>query len=150
MKQLTYRGILDMGVQKKVHLSTNNGLTGYRIKEFQLMSTTPGSAGNVTYIGKIYATTQTGSIDANVNMSDTGLLAVNYYQDQDSPAYPFSQQIIIEAETINQDIYVYIVNPDGGTIPCNYYLVLEQYSIDLNTSTVSTLKNLRQSKADIA
>jgi hypothetical protein len=140
---VTYKGQLAMGTQEKIHLSTNDGLTGYRIKQFQLMPSAPGVGSAVTFLGKIYITDQTSSITDTVDLSESDLLAVNYYQDRPEPQYPFSSQIIQDKETFNQDIFIYIVDPDGGTVPCNYYIELEKFKIDLNTSTYHTLKNIR-------
>jgi hypothetical protein len=151
MSTITYRGQLPIGVQAELKLSTNNGLTGYKIKKFQIMSSTPGVTGSVTYVGKVFTTNQevpTALVSSTVNLNDPGLLAVNYYQDNVAPQYPFSSQIIMDTEIFNQDIFVYITDPDGGTIPANYYLELEKIKLDLNASTVSTLKNIRESKAD--
>ena len=36
-KTITFKGQLPIGVEEKIHLSTNDGLTGYRIKKFQII-----------------------------------------------------------------------------------------------------------------
>jgi hypothetical protein len=139
----TFKGKLPIGIQEKIHLSTNDGLTGYRIKQFQIISETPGTVASVTYVAKIYLTDQSGNITSSVDFSDTDLLAVNYYSNNISPSNPINEQIIFDKETFNQDIFIYITDPDGNTTPCNFYIELEQFPIDLNTSTYHTLKNLR-------
>lgn len=137
----TYKGKLAIGEQEKIHLSTNDGLTGYRIKKFQLVSSLPADA-NTEFLGKIFLTDQTGSIDATVDFSNADLLAINYYSERaDGIAGNFN--IVLDKETFNQDIFIYIVSPDGGTRPCNFYIELEQFKLDLNTSTYYTLKNIR-------
>ena len=144
---LTYRGVLAPGTQKKIHLSTNDGLTGYRLKEFSLMSVTPGAVANVTFIGQVHTTDQATTIEPTVNLGDPSLIGVNYYQDHQNAGY-YAQQIILDSETINQDVYIYVVDPDGGTVSCNYYIAFEKFKIGLNESTATTLKNIRQSAAD--
>ena len=141
-KIITYRGKLPVGVQEKVHLSTNNGLTGYRINDFNIIGQTPGDATS-EYVGKIYLTDQTGNITSSVDFSDSDLLAAIYLQDSASPSVPASTVIIQDKETFNQDIFIYITDVSGGTVPCNFYIELEKFSIDINTSTFHTLKNIR-------
>ncbi len=142
-QMITFKGKLPIGEQQKLHLSTNNGLTGYRISKFQIISSTPGATAAVEYVGKIYLTDQTGNIDATADLSDSDLLAVVYYQDHDSSANDSSADIILDKETFNQDIFVYITDAAGGTVPASYYIELEKFAIDLNTSTYHTLKNIR-------
>ena len=138
----TYKGKLPVGVQEKIHLSTNDGLTGYRISDFKIIGQTPGDATS-EYVGKIYLTDQTGNITTSVDFSDSDLLAAIYLQDSASPSVPSSTVIIQDKETFNQDIFIYITDVSGGTVPCNFYIELEQFKLDLNTSTYHTLKNIR-------
>ncbi len=142
MPNKTFKGKLPMGVQEKLHLSTSDGLTGYRINKFQIISSTPGD-GEVEYVAKIYLTDQSSAITAEVDFSDADLLAVVYYQDKEPDAYPGSTTIIQDKETFNQDIFVYIVDTTGATIAANFYIELEQMKLDLNTSTYITVKNIR-------
>ena len=142
MSVKTFRGQLPIGVQEKIHLSTNDGLTGYRINKFQIMSSTPGD-GEVEYVAKIYLTDQTGKITATVNLSEPDLIGVVYHEDQPATAYTSSSAIIMDKETFNQDIFVYITDTLGGTIAGNFYLELEQVKLDLNASTYITVKNIR-------
>ena len=138
----TFKGQLPIGEQEKIRLSTNNGLTGYRISKFEIIGSTPG-INNAEYIAQVFLTDQTGSITATVDFSDSDLLAVNYLIENASTAVPTSNIIIFDKETFNQDIFINITDASGGSVPCNYYLELEQFAIDINTSTYHTLKNLR-------
>ena len=141
----TYKGQLPIGEQEKIHLSTNDGLTGYRLKDFKIMGNKPGhtSGGTYEYIAKIFLTDQTGNITDNVDFSDADLLAAIYQQDSASAADNPAQVIMLDKETFNQDIFIYIVDASGNTEPCNFYIELEQFSIDMNSSTYHTLKNIR-------
>ncbi len=144
-KIITYKGKLPIGVQEKIHLSTNNGLTGYRINKFQIISSTPG-VGSVEFVAKIYMTSQTGSESTTVDFSEPDLLAAIFYQDDQNTDKPSSTEIVLDKETFNQDIFIYITSPNGSTVECNFYIELEQFKIDLNTSTFHTLKNIRNSR----
>ena len=143
MKIKTFKGKLEIGIQEKIHLSTNDGLTAYRINKFEVMSSAPGQVENVTYVAKIYSSDQTDKITDTVDLSESDLLAVYYYANHIAVHYPISSHIIQDRETFNQDIFIYITDADGGTTPGNFYLELEQFKIDLNASTFHTLKNIR-------
>jgi hypothetical protein len=138
----TFKGKLDIGNQEKIHLSTNNGLTGYKIKAFQVIGSVPGTIVS-ELVGKIYTTDQTGSITPTIDFSDTDLLAVAYVKESISTSGGMNQIIIFDEETINQDIFVTMHDAAGETTPANYYIELEQFKLDLNSSTYHTLKNIR-------
>jgi hypothetical protein len=138
----TFKGKLDMGSQEQIRLSTNDGLTGYRINKFQLISSTPGTTGSVEYVGQIFLTDQTNNITNVVDFNDADFLAVAFYQDR-ANASSNTETIILDKETFNQDIFINITDAEGGTIPCNYYIELEQMKLDLNASTYITIKNIR-------
>ena len=137
----TFKGLLPMGEQEKISLSTNDGLTGYRITKFQVIPKAPGTA-NYEFVAKIYSTDQSGNITSTVDFSDTDLLACVVMAGKSSENI---QEIItiFDKETFNQDIFVYITDASGATNPANFYIELEQFSIDINTSTYHTLKNIR-------
>jgi hypothetical protein len=138
----TFKGKLAVGLQEHIHLSTNDGLTGYRIKNFQTISHTPGD-GSVEHIMQIFTTDQTGSITAVVDFSNADLLAISYNKEQANTESPSSQVIIFDQETFNQDIFITLTDAAGGTKPGNFYLELEQMKLDLNASTYITVKNIR-------
>ena len=139
---VSFRGQLDMGVEEMIPLSTIRGLIGYKIKKFQILSATPG-VGDVEFIAQIYKTSETANINTTPDFSDNRLLAVVYYQDDARPIYPESQSVIFDSEKFNQDIYINITDAAGATTRCNYYIELEQMSLDLNEQTVATLKDIR-------
>ena len=138
---ITFKGKLDMGLQEKLHLSTRDGLTGYKINKFQIISATPGVS-NVEMIAQIFLTDQTGSIGPVVDFNNSDLLAVaTYFGDQSTKV--LNDYIIFDKQTFNQDIFVNITDAGSNTVQCNYYIELEQFKIDLNSSTFHTLKNIR-------
>ena len=138
----TFKGQLPIGEQEKIHLSTNDGLTGYRINNFKIISSTRG-AGNVELIGQIFLTEQTGSITATVDFNNSDLLGVVYHTDASQAQDATDTTVIFDKETFNQDIFINITDAAGGTVPCNFYIELEQVKLNLNESTYTTLKNIR-------
>ena len=143
----TFKGQIPMGQQEKLHLSTNDGLTGYKINKFELISNTPG-VGTSEFVAKIFTVDQTGSIGPTVDFNDTDLLAVAHLENVNTASALHSNnlQVIFDRETINQDIFITIDDAAGNTVPCNYYLELEQFKMNLNESTYNTLKNIRSRK----
>ena len=139
-KKISFKGQLAMGEQDRIKLSTIKGKIGYKIKKFEIMSGTPG-VGSFEMVGKIYKDDQTGKIDALVNLTDDNLLAVHYLHDDATAT--FNQQIILDNTKFNQDIFVYIADAGGNTIPGNYYIELETMNLNDLESTMLTLRNLR-------
>ena len=138
----TFRGKIPPTVEEKIHLSTNTGMTGYRIRKFQIISANPGDVAAVELVMKIRITSDP-NIGPAVDFNDTDLLAVAYYQDNNSSSYVSSQDIIFDQETFNQDIFITCSDANSGSVPGNFYIELEQFPLDLNSSTYHTLKNIR-------
>ena len=145
---VSFRGQLDMGVQEMIPLSTIKGLIGYKVKKFQIMSASPGT-GNIEMIGQIYKTNESTNVNSTPNFSDNRLLGVALYHDgAANDTTHFMATTIFDNEKFNQDIYVNITDATGSTIRGNYYIELEQMSLDLNEQTVATLKDIRNVGAE--
>lgn len=142
-KRISYRGTLAMGQQDIIRLKTNNGKTGYKITKFQIVAKQAGAA-NSTFVAQITKTDQTGSISSDINFTDSDLLAVVYQVDASSHIYPSSEVVIFDNEKFNQDIFINITDPDGGTNPCNYYIELETMALSDLEATYMTLQNIKQ------
>ncbi len=101
----TFRGqIADDGTDT-IRLSTQNGMTGYRIVKLQLYPVEAGQQ-NTENTLKIYKVPQT-SVDNNVDFRDTNLLAAAYYQDgTDVNLAGYHLESVFDREIINQDIYL--------------------------------------------
>ena len=140
-KIISFKGQLDMGLQDKINLSTLKGKIGYKINQFKIMQNRPGQI-TATHIAKIYNKFQS-SFSSVVDFTEGDLLAVAYQGDNASTNYAIHEVIIFDNEITNQDMYVSITDPDGGTEPCNYYLELEAFPISDIESTKLTLKALR-------
>jgi len=139
----TFRGLIVNGTQDTILLHTTDGSVGYRIVKFQVMQTDPGST-SVEHTVKIYKTFQT-TIDNAIDFSNQVLLGVALWQKQENVAYPVMDSVIFDQEIFNQDIYITQASPagEGGSTACNYYLELEQVSLDINQNTTATLKDIR-------
>ena len=144
----SFRGLIGDAEQQQIRLSTNNGLTGYRINKFDIISTAPGT-GNHEYVAKVFTTDndETGSpraSNATVDFDDPTLLAVSYYTDNSSSAgNPPGMIIVFDTTTFNQDIFITIQDATGNAIDCNYYLEVEQVTLSKDEATVATLKDMR-------
>ena len=139
----SFKGKLEDGGINTIRLSTNNGLTGYRIKKMQLMHCEPGEQ-HAEHTVKIYSTPQT-TADNAVNFDDTTLLAVGHIADHNDIAYGLDTIVVFDNVVFNQDIYV-THEDTRGSQPCNYYVELEQVKLDVNEATVATLKDMRASE----
>jgi len=142
----TFRGLLANNTERRINISTNKGDIGYRITKFEVMSRDPGddtgSAGDYEHIVKIYSIPQT-TITTVIDFEDQTLIAAAFIAGSKSAhSYPTSEVIVFDSMIFNQDIYISLLNQDKGD-QCNYYIELEQFKLDLNESTVATLKDIR-------
>jgi len=138
----TFRGLIADDAQDTIVLHTIDGSTGYRIVRFEIMPNEPFDA-TVKHVVKIWKISQT-TIDDKVDFSNNTLLGAASYNEapggQDQAGYG---TIIFDNEIFNQDIYVTHIDGGAENKPINYYIELEQMPLDLNESTVATLKDIR-------
>jgi hypothetical protein len=142
-KTISFRGKIIPGTDaQRLSLATIKGKTGYRIKKFQIISTTPG-AGNFEYIFQVYK--KNHETETSVDFTDSVTLAVAYQRDSTGSQANFftTETIIFDNEVFNQDIFVAGADAAGGTTACNFYLELETVSLSDIEATQLTLKNLR-------
>ena len=143
----TFRGLLADDIQDTIVLHTNDGSTGYRIVKFQIIGTNPAVSGQESTV-KIYKVSQT-SIDGVIDFSDNTLLGAAFWSGHDqTPNYPEDMIVIFDNEIFNQDIYI-THHEENAAVAINYYMELEQVKLDLNESTVATLKDIRNERASI-
>jgi hypothetical protein len=141
----SFRGQIAHGGEETIRLSTNKGLIGYRIKQLQIITTTPYATGNAEHVVKVYSTPG-HTVDGVVNMDDPTFLAVAITNDSTSGYQWFTgQQIIFDNVVINQDIFITHAEVHGSTQACNYYLELEQIKLSVDEAAVATLKDMRGS-----
>jgi len=137
----TFRGLIADGDTDTIVLHTNDGSIGYKIVNFQVIQEKPGTqnAESIVTIKKVDFTPV-----STVDLSDNTILAVAFYgAPQNAQAYPIQEVIIFEQEIFNQDIYIGNQDIGGEASKINYYLELEQLSLDFNENTVATLKNIK-------
>jgi len=137
----TFRGKIANDTQDTIVLHTNDGKTGYRIIKFQLMGLTE----NLDYetAVKIFTVSQdVTALDPSIDFSDNTLLAAGLYGDQTTGSVRPRQIVIFDNEIFNQDIFV-THKAASGSNAINYYIELEQMSLDLNEATVATLQSIR-------
>ncbi len=136
----SFRGLLADGDQERIRLSTNNGLTGYKVIKFQLIAKLPGAQSQES-VCKIFTNDPT-NVDATIDFTDPTLLGVAYYRDNNNEIYPTSSDIIFDHAVINQDIFITHVDVAIGQ-QVNYYIELEQVKLSENEAAVATLKDMR-------
>ena len=141
MKVKSFRGKLASGTQERIRLSTNNGLTGYKIVKFQLFPTDNYGTSNQEMVSKV-STQIFANVNDAVDFSDPTLLAVNYFG-LNTSAGQTGEMVVFDNIGFNQDIHISYVDNGGSTLSANYYLELEVVKLDLNEATVATLKDMR-------
>jgi len=133
--------------QDTISLHTNDGSVGYRIIKMQIFPNQPGAVDTEGTV-KIFKIAQT-AIDALVDFSDQTLLAAAYYTQNDGPNTTANTIIsIFDNEIFNQDITIVYDEISGTQQKMNYYIELEQVSLDLTENTVATLKDIRNIKSN--
>ena len=143
---ISFRGLMPDKAQERIPLQTNNGLIGYRITKFQLMSGSPVND-NTEHIVMIWKVEQSATaVAAGMNapdFSNNRLLASGVYTNP-SAAHTVASftSVVFDNEIFNQDIYITHSDEQAG-IACNYYIELEQMKLDLSEQTVTTLKDIR-------
>ena len=136
----TFRGKLSNDTIQRIRLSTNNGLTGYRVVKFAVM----GINENLPYENTVKVfTREPASATENITFNDPTLLAAALYGDSSDSKTFSTQTIIFDSQVFNQDIYVTYIGQVGFQNDINFYLELEQVKLDLNEATVATLKDMR-------
>ena len=138
----TFRGLMADDTQDTIVLHTNDGSTGYRIVKFEIMTNQPYAGATAEHVIKVYKTQQS-TIDGVVDFSNQTLLGVAIINNHITGyQYPTIPTVIFDQEIFNQDIFITHKDMDAG-VACNYYLELEQISLDLNASTATTLRSIR-------
>ena len=137
----SFRGKIADGAIDTVSLHTNNGSIGYRIRKFELVTHNPGGA-NAEHVVKLFTVPQT-TVDNLIDFSDQTLLGVGLATNAATGYGSFyNERIIFDNMTFNQDIFI-AHHENHSSEAVNYYIELEQITLDLNENTVATLKDIR-------
>ena len=139
----TFKGLMsgDTSIENinVIRLSTNNGLTGYKMKKFQVIPNVPGAESTEAVV-KVYTVPQTTS-DGTINFDDPTLIATAFFRSNASAAFATDVVIVLDTVVFNQDIYVTCHDLEGNAM--NYMITLEQVKLDTSEATVATLKDMR-------
>jgi len=131
----SFRGQLAHGGEDEINLERQNVNLAYRIIKFEIINNAPGAVAAEGVV-KIYKESQS-SIDGLVNFTDTNLLAVAYWEDNDSVTYNHSVQIIFGNEIFSRNLFITLSDVQGSE-PFNYYFELEEVPV-----TAATLMQLK-------
>ena len=140
----TFKGKLADQGQLRIRLSTNNGLTGYKIIKF--LAFPAGSTSNFSYESFIQLfSTERDSVpgDGVPDFDDPTLLAAAYYTQSASGATnPEDLTVVFDTKVINQDVFITHSNSEGSSA-INFYIELEQVKLSKDEATMATLKDMR-------
>ena len=142
----TFKGLLADEETLRIRLSTNNGLTGYKIVKFQLFPEKPGATAQESIV--MIESVEPSSATGTVNFDSPTLLAVSLTANDtnlEQGRVPPPDTVIIDNKIINQDIFVSHKDMLTGE-KCNYYVELEKVKLSENEATVATLKDMRASE----
>jgi hypothetical protein len=141
---ISFRGLIESSGQDTVALQTNDGMIGYRIVKFQMMTPNAGTT-DYEHTMQIWKVKQT-AVNADVDFSNNVLLAAGFTEGAAATNFIGNPLLtIFDNEIFNQDIYITHFDSKSA-LPCNYYIELEQMKLDLSEQTVSTLKDIRNIK----
>ena len=139
----SFRGQLKNNSTERIRLSTNDGLTGYKIHKFSIIQKSPGAAGTDNEGLVQVWSVEPGSVAQTIDFRAPTLLGIGYYTgNPSSDQNPNDMIIIFDNTKFNQDIFVTYYDVRGVGDAMNYYLELEQFKLDINESTVATLKDM--------
>ena len=144
----TFRGKLKDAEVRLIRLSTNDGLTGYRINKLQIIQENPGND-TVECLVQVFTTenNETGvprTATTTVNFDDPTLLGVAYYEDAGGSSGSGNPNVVInDVMVFNQDIFVAYKEISGSATDCNFYIECEKVKLSKDEATVATLKDMR-------
>ena len=135
----SFRGRIDADTSTRIKLSTNNGLVGYRIKAIHVIGQQPSALDQESTF-KIF-TVPDKAVTSTIDFGDPTMLAVIFYETDDTATLSDNQNIIFDNVIFNQDIHLTMKGTASTSL--NYHIELEQIKLDVNSATVATLKDMR-------
>ena len=135
----TFKGLIADDTSLKIRLSTNDGLTGYKIVKFEIMPSKVGVA-HQNAVVQIFTVDNNLTPSTTINFDNPTLLAAARYVDRVN--VEMSESTIFDNMVFNQDITIQYKDADAAT-EINFYLEVEQMKLDLSEATVATLKDMR-------
>ena len=136
----TFKGKLASNANATIRLSTNNGLTGYKIIKFQIF---PVNFNTSDEYNMQITSNGPSSDPSEFNFDNPSMLAAAYFENGSGVGNEgtFANTVIIDTKVVNQDIF--ISHKSQSSKECNYYLELEQVKLSVDEAAISTLKNMR-------
>tara|TARA_Y100000361_G_scaffold112581_1_gene102841 strand:- start:664 stop:1107 length:444 start_codon:yes stop_codon:yes gene_type:complete len=135
----SFKGLILDDTSQTIRLSTNNGLTGYKIIKFQIMPSKIGVA-HQNAVVKVFSKDNSLAPDTTITFDDPTLLAAARYVDRVN--VEMSEATIFDNMVFNQDIVIQYKDADAAT-EINYYLELEKVKLSKDEATMATLKDMR-------
>ena len=124
----SFRGKLASGSSDVIRLSTNNGLTGYKIKKVETISTDPGAYDeeNIFKLFSVEELDATGVpvINGQLDFNSPTLLGAVFFQTGTAATKTASTVIVFDNVVINQDLHITAIDVGGSTRAINYYIEL--------------------------
>ena len=139
----SFRGLLADGALDTINLHTNDGKTGYRVVKFELILYDPAADHSENTISIWSTSAAAAAATQYIDFSDNAMLASGYIENGAGNTERQDITIIFDKEIFNQDIYITNSVGDVASTGINYYLELEQISLDMNEATVATLQSIR-------
>ena len=138
----SFRGQLLHAEVETIRLSTNNGLTGYKIKKFQLMQSDVNE--DIESIVTLHSVHPGTPASSAVNFDDKTLLGAGMIWSNINQVYVHESMVIFDNTIFNQDIFIsHYFEQTTATKAVNYYLELEQVKLAVDEAAVATLKDMR-------
>lgn len=134
----SFRGKIAGNGTEIIPLHTNDGSQGYKIVKLEVM---PG-AFTGDQVGIFTVNTIAFTPATTVDFSDQTLIAVALVRTGNLLTEGYTQDVVFDNVTFNQDIHLGFKNLDAA-IDMNYHIELELVKLDLNQNTVATLKDIR-------
>jgi hypothetical protein len=136
----TFRGLIADGSTDRLRIQHVDGKTGYKIRKFQIIDNNP-TTGAPEGVVKVYSVKQT-VVDAVIDFTEGTLLAAAFLKHGSTNTTYDSEIIIFDSTVVNQDLHVTYIDASDN-VSMNYYLELEQISLDEMEATTVILKNFR-------
>ena len=142
----SFKGAIQADSSQTIKLSTNNGLTGYKIKKLNVIGQQPSALDQESTF-KIFSS-KNNTIASTIDFNDPTLLAVAFYETEDTTTLAENANIVFDNMVFNQDIELTMKGTPDRVL--NYYLELEQVKLSENEATVATLKDMRAGPSSFA
>ena len=116
----SFKGAIQADSSQTIKLSTNNGLTGYKIKKLNVIGQQPSALDQESTF-KIF-TVPDKAVTSTIDFGDPTMLAVIFYETDDTATLSDNQNIIFDNVIFNQDIHLTMKGTASTSL--NYHIEL--------------------------